>query len=95
MARIALIGHNRPHADALIREAAFSDLFFNYSHDNLAEARKQFEGEGAAQTDAYAYSFAIKTGLRLDAIEFANSLATATGFTLDPDELVADYLARE
>ena len=80
--RIALIGHNLPHTDPMVREAYFSDLFFNHQHDNYAAAQKTEGGDTTA-------------GLRLDAEEFITALAAATGYTLDADELVADYLARE
>lgn len=83
--RFAIIGQNLPHEDGLIREAALSDLFFNYQHDNYAKSRDS-EDEGPDD---------LMAALRLDAVDFANTLRLATGFVLDPDELVADYLGRE
>lgn len=83
--RFALIGQNLPHEDGLIREAAMSDLFFNYDHPNYREACASEDLPEAG----------TKAALRLDAEDFVNTLHLATGFILDPDELVADYFERE
>jgi hypothetical protein len=82
--RIVLVGHNLPDADPLVVEASFSDLFFNHTHDEWDRVRK----------DESASDEALRAGLRADAEEFATTLGRATGFILDPDELVADFLAR-
>lgn len=83
--RLTLVGHNLPHVDPMIVEASFSDLFFNHSHDNWDRAKNGPQGDDDET---------LRAGLRADAEEFANTLATATGFLLDPDELVADFFAR-
>lgn len=94
MMRIALIGHNLPHEDPLIREASFSDLFFNHEHPNFDKARRldRKEDGSLVDTEGALDEFAE---LRKDAEEFIETLKSATGYSLDPDELVADYLARE
>lgn len=88
--RFALIGQNLPHEDGLIREAAMSDLFFNYDHPNYRASRTSEDLNHGPDTEAE-----VKAALRLDAEDFVNTLHLATGFILDPDELVADYFERE
>lgn len=84
MAGITLIGHNLPHTDAMVRNAAFSDLFFNHEHDAWDAAKAAFDA-----TDE-----SLRLGLKTDAEEFIATLAMCTGYSLDADELVEDFIAR-
>lgn len=81
---IAHIGHNLPHAEAEVRMASFSDLFFNYDHPEWENAKESHADDPEAMT----------AGLRADAEDFIGTLASATGYSLDADELVADFIGR-
>lgn len=85
---IHLDSRNAP-SDKLTAEAAVSDLFFNYQHDEYDRAKQAHEGNVGDDVEA-----AILAGLKLDAIDFANTVAIAFGWNLDTDELVADFVAR-
>lgn len=90
---IHLNSHNDPHEDSLVRMASVSDLFFNYQHDHLALARKVDPGLSGMSMEAFIAS--ERDGLRLDAVEFSDSVRAAFGWNIDPDELVEDYFGRE
>lgn len=86
---IALLSHNLPHPDRMVQLASFSDLFFNYDNARYKSLAGSTSSDFAADADD------LKAALREDAVEFIETLARATGWGLDPDELVEDYLARE
>lgn len=75
----------------MTRNAALSDLFFNYDHparDKLL--REKVSDDGADYTDEEMWD-----ALREDAVGFAMTLRLATGITIAPEVLVDDFLARE
>jgi hypothetical protein len=76
-----------PEVDGLTRQAALSDLFFNYEHPARdALYNKDLDADVSEEDE--------REALFLDAQDFANTLRWATGVQLDPRELVDDFLRR-
>jgi hypothetical protein len=79
--------------DGLLLEAAISDLFFNYQHDNFDAAKKGppsplKELGGPACTEAE-YEGAMK-----DAVDFTSTFAALTGLQIDRAALLEDFFRR-
>jgi hypothetical protein len=71
--------------DSMVSMAAISDLFFNYEHPAYDGAHK--DGASPSDEDLYAAAY-------VDAQDFAGTFENATGISLSPGLLAADFIGR-